>query len=60
MTIKAWDTPQRGGVTIRCYDEGCEWVGDSAKAAVLPSGEERCPVCLGSTIPPLKFRRQGQ
>lgn len=51
------------GVVLRCYGinpgnpgaRPCGWVGDSGQARKAPSGEERCPVCDGSTLPPLRF-----
>ena len=50
----------RAGVLLRCYgartgtahDRRCGWTGDSGTAKILPSGEERCPKCGGSTLPP--------
>jgi hypothetical protein len=57
-------TKERSGVKLRCYggragiqsiDGKCGWSGDSGDATITPSGEERCPKCGGSTIPPLRF-----
>ena len=42
------------GVVVRCYAEGCGWVGDSGEACHTLDGE-RCPTCGGSTVPPLRF-----
>jgi hypothetical protein len=54
----------RTGVVLRCYgprtgvesvDSKCGWVGDSGEAKVTPAGEETCPRCDGSTLPPARL-----
>ena len=64
---------ERSGSVIRCHEPAlpsvwflgawrpsprCGWVGDSGDAVVWPSGEERCPKCVGTTTSPLKFTKE--
>jgi hypothetical protein len=46
-------------VVVRCYGNrsgvkpiGCGWVGEDTDCVIAPSGEEMCPVCGSSTVPP--------